>query len=82
MYEDKEEALHRLFPEGYAIVYIQKNNDPALHWHNPKEDQFIETYVDFILGVAELGGTLEEDSEGGVLSAEDFDDDEENLEEE
>jgi hypothetical protein len=45
MREDKEEELMKMFPAGYVILYIQPNSEPAYHWNNPKEDEFIEDYL-------------------------------------
>lgn len=41
MREDYEEELRKMFPNGYIITYIQPNTDPAYHWWNPKDDEFI-----------------------------------------
>lgn len=41
MHEDKQETLEKMFPKGYVIVYIQQNDNPAIQWNNPLQDEFI-----------------------------------------
>lgn len=48
MHEDKEEILMKLFPKGFIITYIQENNEPAYHWFNPNNDEFIGEYLDMM----------------------------------
>lgn len=48
MREDYSEALDKMFPNGYVITFIQPNTNPAYHWYNPKEDEFINAYLDML----------------------------------
>lgn len=51
MREDFQESLQKMFPNGYVITYIQPNKEPAYHWFNPLEDEFINTYLEMLDGV-------------------------------
>lgn len=46
MHENKSEELEKMFPKGFIITYIQPNGDPAYHWFNPCNDEFLGLYLE------------------------------------
>jgi len=48
MREDNMELLEKAFPNGYVIMHVQPNSDPAIQWYNPKKDEFIYSYLDML----------------------------------
>lgn len=42
MREDHDEALQKMFPKGFVIVYIQPDEDGGYVWYNPKKNEFLE----------------------------------------
>lgn len=57
MREDYQEALEKMFPDGYVITYVQKNKDFAYQWHNPNNEEFLH-------GILILLSTLTIENEG------------------
>jgi hypothetical protein len=48
MQENHIEALDRMFPNGYMIVYSQPNNNVRMSYYNPHKAQLIYDVYDLI----------------------------------
>ena len=46
MREDHLEALDKMFPDGYLIVYTQPNNNIRMSYYNPHRAQLLYEYYD------------------------------------
>lgn len=65
MREDYLELLEKMFPNGYIITWIQPNSDPAYSWFNPKNDEFLEKYLEAIDYLFEEKGEENADTNEG-----------------